>query len=437
MIKYSNIPTIDKIEGRNNAIKLFALNRESEEGIALREYFEEDKNMKSIIDSFEVPLVAGDSDIDVDIAKKLYKGDISTSQSRIDSYVNCSFSYHCQYVLKLAEKKKSVFRGNDIGTFVHAVLERFMAEITDENGFHPDIEDDVVESMVDNIINDYVLTVCQGMSEQSPRMKQLIKRLKRTTLLLIRNILAEFRQSDFVPSFFELPIWKDKEGGIEPYEINLEDGSKLYMRGFIDRVDTYKKGKDVYIRIVDYKTGTKKFSMDDIEKGLNLQMLLYLFAVWNAKEDWFKEKIGCDGEILPAGMLYYSAKAPTVSVKNDDDFSNVYTDAQNSIERNGLLINDIEVLRAMDKSLSGLYIPVKAKKDGTLRASDSLQTIEQFGQLSDKINKILCDIANNMKAGKVKAKPITDDENKSPCIYCAMKPVCRRVEKGGFDEQEY
>ena len=434
VIKYSDIPLIDKIEGKSTAIKHYAINRNNEEGIALREYFSQDEKMNAVIKSFDTPLATGQCNINEDVANKLYKGDMSTSQSRIDSYVNCAFSYHCQYILKLAEKKKSVFRGNDIGSFVHAILERFISQISGEDGLNTDIDDSVVESMVDNIIQDYILSVCQGMSEQCPRMKMLIKRLRRTTLLLIRNILSEFRQSEFVPTFFELPIWSDREDGISPYEIELDDGSKLYMRGYVDRVDTYKKGNDVYIRVVDYKTSTKKFSMDDVEKGLNLQMLLYLFAIWNAKEDWFKKKIKCEGDILPAGVLYYSAIAPTVKIKNDTSFSNVYSDALCNIERNGLLINDIDILRAMDKELNGLYIPAKIKKDGTLKTSDSLQSLEEFGQLVEKIDGILKGIANNMKAGIVDAKPIEISKDKTACTYCKMKPICRRIEKGDFDE---
>lgn len=435
IIRYSELSPEERLEGKSIALKLLALNRNNELGLGLKKYLTKDESIKNIVEAFETPLDAVDSNINEDLAREIYKGDISTSQSRIDTYVKCSFDYHCRYVLKLQEKKSAVFRSNDIGNFVHAVLERFMSRIATEDGIDTNIEDCEINRIVDEIINDYVRSVCVGLSENSPRFIQLVKRLKRTTLLLIRNLLAEFRQSDFVPKFFELPISYDNEEGVEPYVIPLSDGSKLYMRGVIDRVDTYKKGKDVYIRIVDYKTGTKTFSPDDIEKGLNLQMLLYLFAIWNTKRDTFKEKIKCEGDIIPAGILYFAAKAPEVNITNEEELESTYSIAEQKISRVGMLINDIEVLRAMDKELDHKYIPVKLYKNGNLSNTDYLKTVEEFGELSRKIDDILSKIADEMKKGLVKAVPLEmKKSNDSPCTYCKMKPICRRVTRGDNDE---
>ncbi len=436
IVRYENIPAEEKIEGRSIPIKLLSLNRDSEIGVALERYFEKNEALNNIVTSFDIPLEAGISDIETELAQEIYKGNISTSQSKVDSYVKCSFEYHCKYVLGLQEKKSAVFRSNDIGSFVHVVLERFMSRIATDNGINTNIEEDEIVRLIDEIISDYIKSACQGLPESSPRLMQLIKRLKRTTLLLVHNILAEFKQSDFIPLFFEMPIKHECDEGVDPYEIDLEDGTKLYMRGIVDRVDTYKKGNDVYIRIVDYKTGTKTFSPDDIEKGLNLQMLLYLFAIWNTKKDSFKEKIKCEGEILPAGILYFAAKAPDITIENEEEIDSVYRIAENSIGRVGMLVNDIEVLKAMDKELQQKYIPVKLYKNGNLSNTKYLKTVEEFGKLSEQIDGILNKIASDMKSGRVKAEPMqTKNENDSPCTYCKMKPICRRISKEDNDEQ--
>lgn len=434
-IVYSELPAIDRLEGKSIAMKLMALHRGEEFGEAVKQYFEGDEKLKNAVEAFDIPLEAGISDIDEGVAADIYKGDMSTSQSRIDSYVKCSFDYHCKYILKLQEKKETVFRSNDIGNFVHVVLERFMSRIATEKGIDTDITNDEVERLIDEIITDYIRSVFYGISENSPRILQLIKRLKRTSILLIKNILAEFRQSEFIPRFFEMPITKEAEEGVEPYEIELNDGTKLYMRGIADRVDTYKKGKDVYIRIVDYKTGTKTFSPDDIEKGLNLQMLLYLFAVWNTKRKDFREKINCEGEIIPAGILYFAAKAPDFFIESEDEIGEAYNTAENSIGRIGMLLNDEEILRAMDKNLEQKYIPIKLYKNGNFSNTKYLKTVEEFGKLSEEIDGILRKIASDMKSGVVRAEPMeTKNEMDSPCVYCKMKPVCRRLSKG--DENE-
>jgi len=435
IVKYADIPVLDKLEGIGTAVKLMSLHSNDEYGVAIREVLSCDKKLGKVITAFDEPLVSIDNNIDSDITALLYKGNIATSQSRIDSYVKCSFEYHCKHIIKLKEKQHSVFKSNDIGTFVHAVLERFMSRITNADGIDTEIEQSEIEFMVDEIISDYIRGLNFGVSNINPRLEQLIKRLRTTTLLLIDNILSEFRQSDFVPSFFELPIYNNNDKGIEPYEIKLDDGTVLYMRGYVDRVDTLKKGKDVYVRIVDYKTGTKTFSPDDIYKGLNLQMFLYLFAVWNTKKDFFMKKVKCDGDILPAGILYFSARSPEVDITSEEQFGFVYDEAKNSVERKGMLINDLDILKAMDKKLDGTYIPVKLKKNGEIAAGAHLCTIEEWGKLSEKINNILKKIASDMKSGRVKADPLkTKNPNENPCLYCKMKPICRRVEGESADE---
>lgn len=137
--------------------------------------------------------------------------------------------------------------------------------------------------------------------------------------MLIENILEEFQHSDFRPAFFELSISDSaKEGGpcVSPYAVTLPDGKKIRLYGKIDRVDAYQKDGKIYIRIVDYKTGSKNLSMDLIEKGQEMQMLLYLFAIWKNKDPAFLEQLGAQGrEIVPAGAQYYIAKATFLQVR--------------------------------------------------------------------------------------------------------------------------
>ena len=59
----------------------------------------------------------------------------------------------------------------------------------------------------------------------------------------------------------------------------MPTGQKILLRGSVDRVDILKKGEENYIRIIDYKTGSKEFKLSDILYGLNLQMLIYLYAI--------------------------------------------------------------------------------------------------------------------------------------------------------------
>ena len=44
----------------------------------------------------------------------------------------------------------------------------------------------------------------------------------------------------------------------------------------------YEENGTKYIRVVDYKSGTKNFVYSDVLYGLNLQMFIYLFTICNS-----------------------------------------------------------------------------------------------------------------------------------------------------------
>ena len=202
--------------------------------------------------------------------------------------------------------------------------------------------------------------------------------------------------------FFELPINFGGGEAAEPFTVSLPDCTNAYVFGKVDRVDTYKKGKDVYIRVVDYKTGIKDFKLSDIELGLNLQMLLYLFALWQNPTEQFKEKAGCEkgGGILPAGVLYFSAKAPEISLEKEESEETVMSRANSSLTRKGLLLDDKEILKAMEKDLGGQYIPVKLKTDGHYTAASPIQTLDSFGSLMRDITDTVKKIGGLIKGGR-------------------------------------
>jgi ATP-dependent helicase/nuclease subunit B len=384
----------------------------------------------------------------------LYPGNLALSQSRLEDFVHCAFGYHCKHVLKLQETRPAVIRPTDTGVFVHHILDRFFRAIRTETGIRTDIEDDEIEALADRIIGEYLAEIFGGKNrseQQSSRLLDLFRRLKRSTMIVIRSLLEEFASSSFVPTFFELPIsYATEENAIPPLSIRLEDGKNAYIIGRIDRVDTFKKGNDVYVRVVDYKTGSKTFSVKDLSLGLNMQMLLYLFAIWNNATPAVKEAMGieADGRVLPAGVLYCSAKPPSLSLEHPLDSDAAQKELSGSMKRSGMLLYDEEILHAMDHSEGMRFLPIKFGKDGapssyTLRA-ETLQTLEGFGEKMRVLSKRVEEIAKEIRLGNCSALPLKEKSSQTDaCRFCAMKAVCRnfkyakspqRTEKGVIDD---
>ncbi len=406
---------------------------------ALRAYYAERPEFSSRLRSLEKPISLPEAQVTKELTSLLYPSSLTLSQSRLDDYVSCPFAYHCKHVLRLDENKPARIRPTDTGSFVHHILERFFHAVSTEDGIRTDLDEAKIETLLDEIIAAYldsILAAAGCAVMRSERVLALFRRLRRLTLTVIRDLLDEFSHSRFVPTFFELPIAYGEEEAIAPLSIDLPSGGKVSVIGRIDRVDTYRRGDDVYIRVVDYKTGTKKFSLDDLEVGLNLQLLLYLFSISENQSRRVKEMLGIgeNGKILPGGMLYCPAKPGNVSLEGPSTPEAIDLALRETMSRSGLLLYDEDILKAMDDTEGFHYLPIKFKKDGTLSKATldagTLQSLADFGAKMKDVTEQVAHIALQIKAGQAAALPLIDKKHKiDSCKYCAMRAVCRNFKR--------
>ena len=88
---------------------------------------------------------------------------------------------------------------------------------------------------------------------------------------------------------------------------------------------------------------------------------------------------------------------------------------------NGLLLNDDQVLQAMEPGVKGVFIPAEYKAHNTIYdAHSSVATLAQLGKLGRRAKDLLLDMAQSLRAGDVDACPYTT----APCAYCDYAAVC-------------
>lgn len=342
------------------------------------------------------------------------------SPSRIERYNYCNFSFFASYLLKLRKKDKIRFATPEIGSFIHKILEQFLIERTKNGIFFAD-EKDITES-TENLSKKYFLEVVGGLEGKNRRFLHLYTNLKRTLNLLLRDLSAEFAQSRFIPTGFEQKIGYETPDSLPAVVIGLEDGKKAIVRGSIDRVDTYEYNGITYVRVVDYKTYNKGFSLKYFDKGIDLQMLNYLFAYCKAEKNR-----------QPAGILYYPAILPTVEIDNRE----VLTDDKiqekifGKLKRSGIILRDIDIIKAMEKECGGNYIPVKLNKDGTFdkRNEHNLLDTEQFDLLKEQLYEQIEVLARSVFDGEMSINPKKFDESYDACRYCDYKSICRYTKR--------
>lgn len=321
-------------------------------------------------------------------ARKLYGKDIYMSATRLDTFNRCHFSYFCRYGLKAENLKTADFNVLQRGTIVHYCLEKIISEY--KKGI-ADLEYSFLDELCDRYIDEYLSLVGGFESIKDSKTDFLVSRISRSLKEVVRNISDEMKQCDFIPTHCELKIGKNGE---IPYVKFPFDSGEILLNGSIDRVDEYNG----YVRIIDYKTGSKSFKLPDILFGLNMQMLLYLYAVVKSKG------------LKAAGILYKPSKRD-ISGKG--------------LAMNGLVPADESIIRAMEKEGKGEFVPkLTIKKDGTVsKVSESFIDAEDFELIFKHLEKVMTDTGNLISKGDISVSPVNGRENDA-CKYCEYASVC-------------
>ena len=350
--------------------------------------------------------------------RRLYGNEPWLTASRIDCFTACKFQYFLRYGLKAKPRQKAGFDPPALGTFMHYILESCARECSEHGGFRS-YSDEALREMAGRYTEEYIHAELQDFREKSARFVYLFRRLRATVEQVVLDTAEELRRSDFEPLDFELNFSRSED--TPPLKLGQgEDG--LILTGTPDRVDGWEHEGKLYLRIMDYKTGKKSFSLTDVWYGMGLQMLLYLFALGKEGEARYGKPIA------EAGVLYVPARDELISAPRRWTDEEILAEKSKKLKRSGLLLNDESVLNAMEHSAEGYrYLPIKLNKSGAL-AGDALATAEELGLLSGYIEELLGDMARELKRGSILADPWYKNENEGACVLCSYYDACH------FDE---
>ncbi len=337
----------------------------------------------------------------------LYGKTLRLSASKIDELAKCRLLYFLKHGLRVQQWKEAKVDPAQFGTFVHDVLERTGRAVMERGGFHKVSLDDTL-SIAGQYIEDYISREFSDV--QTNRFNYLMNRNRKEVEMIVRELWEELHTSLFEPFDFEL--YFGDGGRAESVHIS---GSEMDAKliGFVDRVDTWQHNGRNYFRIVDYKSGSKSFDYCDVLVGVGLQMLLYLYAL---QED--------PGELLgknsiPAGVQYFPAKADFLKCDALPDAENAQKIRTDQWKRSGLVLNDEDVLLAMDPEQTKRF-KFKRTKDGF---TGDIATAQQLKDLKQYIFKLLSELVDEVASGCISPNPYTRADI-SPCMYCPYQEIC-------------
>lgn len=355
---------------------------------------------------------------DEEAAKRFFGDRMILSPSKVERYHNCRFAYFCDYGIKARPLRAAEIGAIEFGTLTHYVMEHTLPLYIEE-----DVRTITKARCFDDAaqaVTRYVEDEMGGLDDKPERFVYRLTRLQRVCGNFLWQAVRELSQSRFTPTDYELDIalHTDDPRAVKPMMFKLPDGTEVSMIGKVDRVDSCDIRGTRYLRVVDYKTGTKTFRLEDVVEGINLQMLIYMLTLWKNGQSRY-------GEILPAGLLYMPSKPPMIEVAGAVGENDLETKQTKAMRMNGLLLDDEQVLRAMEPDVAGVFIPAKMNKNGSMRAGSSLASLEQFGALGRRAEKLLTDMAQTLRKGDIDAAPFTPaGAQKSHCDFCPYRAVC-------------
>lgn len=349
----------------------------------------------------------------------LYGKVLRMTASRLERVSSCRFSYFMEYGLRAKARKPAVFGAPQVGSFVHDVLENAIRDLCQDPCKKP-------EALVAGYVNRYLREELQG-KEDSARFRAIYDRIGRNILEILRNVWEEIQNSDFKPACFELNF--SHQGDLPPLEIQTGDVT-LCLGGKIDRVDAYIQDDILYLKVVDYKTGTKEFRLSDLLYGLNLQMFLYLLMLRHSDPALVREKMGLPADanitlVDPAAALYIPTKAPFVAAERYETADDLQKRLDKELRRIGILRRDANLPDALEHN-NGVFrfLPVQLKKDGSFDARSAVADAAQMGRLLRRAEQVLTDIGCSLAQGDIEATPYRKGFDFTACQWCDYRAAC-------------
>ncbi|MBR4538089.1 MAG: PD-(D/E)XK nuclease family protein [Clostridia bacterium] len=332
------------------------------------------------------------------------------SVSRLENFAVCPYKHFVEQGLAPKPRKEWTLTPIDAGNFYHSALEGF-TRLLPTIPHWPKIDRKTCDAVVDQAAEPLFEQLLSGVMGDSARMRAQGEKYRRVLKRVAWTFTRGAKQSAFTPQSAEVKF--GYPGGIPPVELTLKDGSKVYVRGIIDRIDRYAGDEGVYLRVVDYKSGAEKIDAARIYWGAQLQLLLYLRAALSQEEG-----------AQPAGAFYMRVADPLLP--DQEDTAQVEDALARALCLRGVALKDAAILRAMDDGTPPLTLPKVLTADGGFDQRAVLATLEDLTGLIRYAGEMAAQWAEKMRAGEIDAAPLCDQKLKGPCEYCDYAAICRR-----------
>lgn len=350
--------------------------------------------------------------LDRDSAALLFGEIMNCSISSLEKFASCQYAHFLQYGLCLREREEYGFEKVDMGNVTHEVLQNFGEELLQKKIEWNQMEEEAMNEAVDRIVDVISASYGSGILQGSAQNRYYTTRIRRILKRTVKTLGEQLRPGRFVPYDYEHTFRKLYE-------------DKFLLKGKVDRIDLCRQDDEIFVKIIDYKTGLKDFDYSKLYYGTVLQLAVYM------KETLEHLKVlHPEAELSPGAMLYYRIMDP--KIKSNVSLSEEESEARFLKELNykGLVNARAGIVDAMDSDFekNSLVIPVQKGKDAEIKETDKVVNTEIFEAVLSYASWKAISLARDVKEGKISCNPavVSGDD---PCAYCAYQGAC------GFDSK--
>ncbi len=356
--------------------------------------------------------------------------EIVLGTSAFERFSRCPFSFLIRHGLRPREERDFSTDARSIGDVYHECMRAFSdyltepgVEITAKDSKWMTIDADETKRLTDKFVEEYAKTYREGVFFSEDRDDYVRARIKDVCARSVWMMIGQVRSGHIKEIKFEQRFGLRSDAVFPPIRLVRDDG-EIVLEGITDRIDILSVKDSLtseersYVKIIDYKSGQESFDLNEAESGYRLQLMIYLK---NAMENIEKS--------YPAGVFYFKIvdEKADVSEKHFEDIEDaVNAAAKKNAKLDGVLVENIDVIKCMDEKLgkSSEIIPAKMNKEGKL--SGSVITEQEFFELIETNDDNLYKIADSLLSGCVDIEP-KKGKNSSPCTFCDFKSICNKA----------
>lgn len=362
--------------------------------------------LKAVLDGYQ------EESLTEELAQRLYGQALQASVSRLEQQAACAFSHFLRYGLKLEEREVFSFETTDMGTLFHSALEKYFGRIKEEHLDISAIEEAKRKELVHSCVQDAAREQGNEALQDNARNRWLAGKLERITDRTVWALGEQLKEGGYETDGCEVVF--DAEH-TEAFQIQLTPELRMLLSGRIDRIDTRQEEDKLYVRVVDYKSGSRTFDLVSVYYGLQIQLVFYMEAV----QECFKKQY-VDTKIIPGGVLYYNIKDPIVERSPDMQDLDVTQAILEQLQMNGIVTRSSLEPQEQEK--------IKEKKADRKIGKIAVVQDEQFTAMQNHVHETIRTLGLEIMQGQISVNPYKKGQI-TACTWCRYQSIC------GFDQK--